>query len=68
MYKYRRMSRLRTNASSDDPDAPSAKNPRPEGPWVHWVAYNIDANAKELKEKIERVGECATRRCASNFD
>jgi Raf kinase inhibitor-like YbhB/YbcL family protein len=21
----------------DDPDAPSADNPRPQGPWVHWL-------------------------------
>lgn len=32
----------------DDPDAPSRAAPRPEGPWVHWVIYNIPANVREL--------------------
>src|SRR5512134_1918293 len=33
----------------DDPDAPSAKNPRPE-PWVHWVLFNLAAERTELAE------------------
>jgi Raf kinase inhibitor-like YbhB/YbcL family protein len=33
----------------DDPDAPSAKNPRPN-PWVHWVVYNIPADKTALAE------------------
>lgn len=28
----------------DDPDAPSAENPRPEGPWVHWVVPKISGS------------------------
>lgn len=36
----------------DDPDAPSAKNPRPAGPWVHWVLFKIPADATELPEAI----------------
>ena len=31
---------------SDDPDAP-------RGTWVHWVIFNIPANAKELAENIQ---------------
>ncbi len=38
----------------DDPDAPSAKNPRPEGPWVHWVIYNIPADVRSLPEGLPR--------------
>jgi Raf kinase inhibitor-like YbhB/YbcL family protein len=34
----------------DDPDAPDPKAPKRV--WVHWVLYNIPANAKELKEGI----------------
>ncbi|OHB60388.1 MAG: phosphatidylethanolamine-binding protein [Planctomycetes bacterium RBG_13_46_10] len=30
---------------SDDPDAPV-------GTWVHWVLFNLPADARELKEKI----------------
>lgn len=30
---------------SDDPDAPV-------GTWVHWVAYNIPAAARELKKSV----------------
>jgi len=33
----------------DDPDAPSPRNPRPD-PWVHWVAFNIEAAATALAE------------------
>jgi len=36
----------------DDPDAPSRKSPRPEGPWVHWVIYNIPADTSELPESV----------------
>jgi len=43
----------------DDPDAPSRSKPRPEGPWVHWVLYNIPAERTELSEAIERVAEPA---------
>lgn len=32
----------------DDPDAPSREAPRKEGPWVHWVVYNIPADATSL--------------------
>lgn len=39
----------------DDPDAPSRARPRPEGPWVHWVIYNIPADAREIPEGISRV-------------
>jgi Raf kinase inhibitor-like YbhB/YbcL family protein len=37
----------------DDPDAPSPRNPRPD-PWVHWVIYNIPADASELPEGVPR--------------
>jgi Raf kinase inhibitor-like YbhB/YbcL family protein len=33
----------------DDPDAPRKE------PWVHWVIYNIPADAKGLPEGVERV-------------
>jgi len=33
----------------DDPDAPSAKAPRPN-PWVHWVVYDLPAASTELGE------------------
>jgi Raf kinase inhibitor-like YbhB/YbcL family protein len=32
----------------DDPDAPSPKKPRKEGPWVHWVAAKIPAVRTQL--------------------
>jgi Raf kinase inhibitor-like YbhB/YbcL family protein len=35
----------------DDPDAPSARNPGPE-PWVHWVIYNLPAEARELPAAV----------------
>ncbi len=38
----------------DDPDAPSATSPRPEGPWVHWVIYNMAADLSQLPEAVER--------------
>ena len=38
----------------DDPDAPSAAHPRPEGPWVHWVIYNIPPNIRGLPAAIIR--------------
>lgn len=41
----------------DDPDAPSRKNPRPEGPWVHWVIYNLPTNISPLPEGVARQAE-----------
>ncbi len=41
----------------DDPDAPSCAKPRPEGPWVHWVIFNIPANATGLSEGMNRIAE-----------
>jgi Raf kinase inhibitor-like YbhB/YbcL family protein len=32
----------------DDPDAPDPKAPRTT--WVHWVVYNLPADARELRE------------------
>jgi Raf kinase inhibitor-like YbhB/YbcL family protein len=32
---------------ADDPDAPA-------GTWVHWVLYNLPANAKELPEGVKK--------------
>ena len=43
----------------DDPDAPSRAKPRPEGPWVHWVIYNIPAEVTELPEAVSRVAQPA---------
>jgi Raf kinase inhibitor-like YbhB/YbcL family protein len=43
----------------DDPDAPSRAKPRPEGPWVHWVLYNVPADATELSASIARQAEPA---------
>ena len=43
----------------DDPDAPSRAAPRPEGPWVHWVVYNIPANTRELPAAVTRRAELA---------
>lgn len=34
----------------DDPDAPDPS--APETPWVHWLLYNIPANASELAEGV----------------
>ncbi len=41
----------------DDPDAPSRAKPRPQGPWVHWVIYNIPADAAGLPAAIKRRAE-----------
>src|SRR4051795_10717369 len=35
----------------DDPDAPDPAAPKMT--WVHWVLYNLPADAKELPEAIE---------------
>lgn len=34
----------------DDPDAPTPKKPRKEGPWVHWVVAKIPAHWTNLPE------------------
>jgi len=41
----------------DDPDAPSRDFPREEGPWVHWVIYNISADTTELPEAVSHVAD-----------
>ena len=41
----------------DDPDAPSRKNPRKEGPWVHWVIYNLPGDLAEIPEGVPRDPE-----------
>ena len=41
----------------DDPDAPSRAKPRRQGPWVHWVIYNIPADATELPAAVPRQAE-----------
>jgi len=38
----------------DDPDAPDPEAPRTT--WVHWVVYNIPANAKSLPETFAMDG------------
>ncbi|TWT67567.1 putative kinase inhibitor protein [Allorhodopirellula solitaria] len=43
----------------DDPDAPSRANPRPEGPWVHWVIYNLAADRRSLPEGVDSAAELA---------
>lgn len=43
----------------DDPDAPSRANPRPEGPWVHWVIFNLPTNISPLPEGVPREPEPA---------
>jgi Raf kinase inhibitor-like YbhB/YbcL family protein len=37
----------------DDPDAPDPAAPKLT--WVHWVLYNIPANAKELPESVKTL-------------
>ena len=37
----------------DDPDAPSPKRPAAQ-PWVHWVIFNIPANASGLPSGMSR--------------
>lgn len=39
----------------EDPDAPSRAHPRAQGPWVHWVLYNIPAGVRELPEALPRI-------------
>ncbi|RMF44556.1 MAG: YbhB/YbcL family Raf kinase inhibitor-like protein [Planctomycetota bacterium] len=41
----------------EDPDAPSRARPRPEGPWVHWVIYNIPPEVQALPEGLPRLPE-----------
>ncbi len=41
----------------DDPDAPSRANPRPEGPWVHWVIYNLPADLRVLPDGVPHEAE-----------
>jgi Raf kinase inhibitor-like YbhB/YbcL family protein len=36
----------------DDPDAPSRAKPRPEGPWVHWVIFNLPGDVREIAEGV----------------
>ena len=43
----------------DDPDAPSRAKPRPEGPWVHWVIYNLPADLSKLPAGMARDAELA---------
>jgi Raf kinase inhibitor-like YbhB/YbcL family protein len=38
-----------------DPDAPRPDRPRPEGPWVHWVIYNIPGTVHRLPAGIPRA-------------
>jgi len=44
----------------DDPDAPSADNPRPEGPWVHWVAM-LSGSTTELSEDYSSTADMSTQ-------
>jgi hypothetical protein len=37
----------------DDPDAPDPKAPRMR--WVHWVVYDLPADAKTLREGVHSV-------------
>jgi Raf kinase inhibitor-like YbhB/YbcL family protein len=41
----------------DDPDAPSRAKPRPEGPWVHWVLYNLPGDMRAIPEGVPRDPE-----------
>jgi hypothetical protein len=36
----------------DDPDAPSREKPRAEGPWVHWVLYNLPGDLRVISEGV----------------
>ena len=38
----------------DDPDAPDPKAPKRV--WVHWILYNIPANASGLAENADKTG------------
>jgi Raf kinase inhibitor-like YbhB/YbcL family protein len=38
----------------DDPDAPDPRAPKTT--WVHWLLYNIPADATELKEDEKKNG------------
>lgn len=40
----------------DDPDAPSPRKPADQ-PWVHWVIFNIPADATGLPENVGRGRE-----------
>ena len=44
----------------DDPDAPSADNPRPEGPWIHWVAL-VPATRTEVPENYSATANTQGR-------
>ena len=44
----------------DDPDAPSRDFPREEGPWVHWVIYNIPVDVTELAEAVPHGADLET--------
>lgn len=36
----------------DDPDAPSAKNPR-KNPWVHWLVYDLPSTIQKLENSVD---------------
>jgi Raf kinase inhibitor-like YbhB/YbcL family protein len=38
----------------EDLDAPSAANPNPDGPFVHWLILNIPADTKDLPADVPR--------------
>ncbi|MCH9628083.1 MAG: hypothetical protein S4CHLAM2_17350 [Chlamydiales bacterium] len=38
----------------DDPDVPHQL--RPDGMWVHWVAFNIDPHTTEILEGVPTLG------------
>jgi hypothetical protein len=40
----------------EDPDAPSPRKPAAD-PWVHWIIFNISADATRLRSGIERTLE-----------
>jgi len=40
----------------DDPDAPSPRKPA-ANPWVHWIVFNIPAQASGLPTGVERTLE-----------